>query len=445
LPDEALNFSRHTLSFFFSLVSNMRTALKTSGPASVQASVLRCQRRHITRLYTSYYKGELYPSQLVRPLERLPRGVSLAAARKGQTFGATPVTAAAASASKPAATLESVSWDDVDSTDLVHVNGRQTAVSPEAGLAPRRPYVPLGEVAKLELQGDYLTEGGLHQEALEYYGVVAKAYELAYPLYHPQIAGIRVKLAGAFRRTNRLESSKANCEAALQMLDSTPQPSLELIVEALLELGMTAEAMKDATAGSIYEEAVTLVDTFHNAGQSHKMLRLLPRLGRRFSLNYEEKFLYFSPFDFDRVFALADQCLARAEAFYEGKDDRVSMMRVLQQRKVLIDKKFFNMRDFAGRIHTMRGHWQRRTQHLTNAPTPDELLRYSPTIHQVHRDFKYELTAPNGREGEVQPGVNRVVQDSGNPYRRRGFLSQRMMRDADKNFAKYVRANEFGE
>ncbi|KPI85966.1 hypothetical protein ABL78_4968 [Leptomonas seymouri] len=424
----------------------MRNVLRDYGRAAGLVGVLQCQRRYITRLYTSYYKGELFPSQLVRPLERLPRGISLAVARGRQPSDAVATSSPAdlganGSASKP----ESVSWADVDSTDLVHMNAQQSAVSAEPGLAPKRPYVPLGEVAKLELQGDYLTEGGLHQEALEYYGVVAKVYEMAYPKDHPQVSGIRVKLAGAFRRTNRLESSKASCEAALQMLDNAPQPPLELIVEALLELALTLEAMGDAAAGSIYEEAVTVVDTFHNSGQSHKMLRLLPRLGRRFNLNYEEKFLYFSPFDFDRVFALADQCLARAETFYEGKNDRAGVMRVLQQRKELIDKKFFNMRDFAGRIHTMRGHWKRRAQTLTNAPTPDELLRYSPTIHQVYRDFKYELNAPIGREGEVQPGVNRVVQDLGNPYRRRGIHAQRMMRDADKNFAKYVRAKEFGQ
>ncbi|KPA83340.1 putative mitochondrial hypothetical protein [Leptomonas pyrrhocoris] len=424
----------------------MRIALKRCGETADSVGVLQCQRRHITRLYTSYYKGELFPSQLVRPLERLPRGVLLAAARKGQPWSTAAVSSPADQAAGGRATTpESVSWDDVDSTDLVHVNAQPSAVAAGDGLAPKRPYVPLGEVAKLELQADYLTEGGLHQEALEYYGVVTRAYEMAYPKDHPQVAGIRIKLAGAFRRTGRFESSKASCEAALQMLDNAPQPSLELIVEALFELALTTEAMGDAAAGGIYEEAVTLVDTFHNAGQSHKMLRLLPRLGRRFNLNFEEKFLYFSPFDVDRVFALADQCLARAEAFYDGKNDRDGVMRVLQRRKELIDKKFFNMRDFAGRIHTMRGHWKRRAQTLTNAPTPEELLRYSPTIHQVHRDFQYELNAPIGREGEVQQGVNRVVMDSGNPYRRRGIQANRMMRDADKNYAKYVRAKEFGQ
>ncbi|KAG5498766.1 hypothetical protein JKF63_03054 [Porcisia hertigi] len=419
----------------------MRTAIRKASQAPEAVGALRCQSRFITRLYTSYFKGELFPNQLVRPRERLPRGVSLAAARRAQQ----PAAPCSSGSEKPApaASPEAVVWEDVDSTDLVHMNEQNRAVNAEVNLASRRPYVPLGEVAKMELQGDYLTEGGLHQEALEYYGVVAKAYELAYPKDHPQVAGIRVKLAGAFRRTGRLESSKANCEAALQMLDNAAQPPVELIVEALFELGLTLGAMRDANAGTVFEEAVTLVDTFHNSGQSHKMLRLLPRLGRRFNLNFEEKFLYFSPFDYDRVFALADECLEKAEAFYQARGDRAGVMRVLQQRKELIDKKFFNMRDFAGRIHTMRGHWKRRAQALTNAPTPDELLRYSPTIHQVHRDFKYELNAPIGREKEVQPGVNRVVQDMGNPYRRSGLRSRRMLRDAEKNFEKYIRANAF--
>ncbi|KAG5496717.1 hypothetical protein JIQ42_03549 [Leishmania sp. Namibia] len=419
----------------------MRSAAGAAQQAASVVGALRCHARFITRLYTSYYKGELFPNQLVRPVERLPRAVSLAAARKGQQTAAPSSLGSAKPAS--AASPEAVTWEDADSTDLVHTNEQIRAVATEPRPTLRRPYVPLGEVAKIELQGDYLTEGGLQQEALEYYGVVAKAYELAYPKHHPQLAGIRVKLAGAFRRTGRLGSSKANCEAALQILDSATQPPLELIVEALFELGLTSEAMNDAAAGSFFEEAVTVVDTFHNSGQSHKMLRLLPRLGRRFNLNFEEKFLYFSPFDYDRVFALADQCLERAEAFYQARNDRAGVIRVLQQRKELIDKKFFNMRDFAGRIHTMRGHWKRRAQVLTNAPTPDELLRYSPTIHQVHRDFKYELNAPMGREKEVQPGVNRVVLDMGNPYRRSGIRSQRMLRDAEKNFEKYIRADAF--
>ncbi|KAK7195427.1 hypothetical protein NESM_000469900 [Novymonas esmeraldas] len=421
------------------------TAVRPASAAAAASSAVLCQARFITRLYTSYYKGELFPNQLVRPLERLPRGVSAAAARKGlrgPTAAAGPAAAPAAAASSTAVP-DSVTWEDVDSTDLVHTNEQSHAVAAGAGLAPKRPYVPLGEVAKLELRGDYLTEGGLHQEALENYGVVTKAYELAYPKDHPQVAGVRLKLAGAFRRTGRLASSKANCEAVLEMLDRTPQPPLELLVEALFELGLTSDAMGDAATGAVYEEAVTVVDTFHNAGQSHKMLRLLPRLGRRFNLNAEEKFLYFSPFDYDRVFALADQCLERAETFYRTRDDRAGVMRVLQQRKELIDKKFFNMRDFAGRIHTMRGHWKRRAQTLTNAPTPDELLRYSPTIHQVHRDFKYELNAPIGREREVQQGVNRTVQDMGNPYRRADARSRRVLRDAEKNFAQYVRTDAF--
>lgn len=417
-------------------------------PFESRCAALQCQRRFITRLYTSYYKGELFPNQLVRPTQRLPVGVGVAAARGKKGAGDLTGTNSLRPPASPS-TAEGVSWKDATNTDLVHVNtmrqaGLTRGAPPRGGQRVPRPYVPLGEIAKIELQGDYLTEGGLHQEALESYGVVAKAYELAYREHHGQVIGAWVKLGGAFRRTGRLESSKAILERALASLDQSQQPSLELLTETLMELGLTAEAMKDPSAGTIYEEAVTVVDQFHNFGQSHKMLRLLPRLSRRFNLNFEGKFLYFSPFDYDRTFALVDQCLSRAESWYRAAGDREGVVRVLQQHKEIVDKKFFNMRDFAGRIHTMRGHWKRRAQVLTNAPTPEELLRYSPTLHQVYRDFKYELNAPIGRESEVQQGSNRVVQDMGNPYRRRGLQSRRMLRDADGNFAKYTRAVEFG-
>ncbi|RNF06418.1 hypothetical protein TraAM80_03884 [Trypanosoma rangeli] len=404
-------------------------------------TTLAQQRRWITRLYTSYYPGVLYPNQLVQGKQSLPPGVTLSTALKKM-----PQTRHEESTKENdphnGNETRGVSWTDASSTDLMHAHnaGRQESLS----AATQRPYVPLGEVAKLELQGDYYMEGGLFQEALEHYGVVAKAYSIAYPENHSKRIGILLKLAGAFRHVGRLDSSKANIENALRMLDASTRSSLELICEALLELGLTREALGIKQEGAeAYEEAVEVMNLFHNWGESHRMLRLLPRLGRRFSLNFEEKFVYFSPFDYDRTFAIADQCMERAERVYREAGNNEGVIRVLQRRKEMIDKKFFNLRDFAGRIHTMRGHWMRRAQHLTNAPTPDELLRYTPTIHQVHRDFKYELTAPIGREKDVMPGVNRVVLDMGNPYRRRGRLSNKMLRDADHNFAKYVRQKEY--
>ncbi|CCW61578.1 unnamed protein product [Phytomonas sp. EM1] len=404
-------------------------------------------RRCITRIYSSYYVADLFPNQLIPIKQRLPRGTTASVARKGPSMVAeavpTPVSLSMASAT------DEVSWDDAAQTDLVQVNldhqQSQSVLSGGRTSKSHRPYVPLGEVAKLELQGDYLTEGGLHQEALEHYGVVAKAYQLAYPETHSKHIGILLKLAGAFRRTSRLESSEANLRRALDLLDRSEMPILELIVEALLEMGLTKEAMGDKEAGPIYEEAVTVANLYHRFGESHRMLRLLPRLGRRFHLNFEEKFRYYSPFDYDRTFAILDQCMSRAEQFYRRNEDSEGVIRVLQLRKEMIDKKFFNMRDFAGRIHTMRGHWMRRAGILTNAPTPDDLLRYTPTIHQVYRDFKYELNTPIGREKEVHQGVNRVVLDMGNPYRRRGMQARKMMRDSDYNFAKYIQNKEFDD
>ncbi|KAH9579934.1 hypothetical protein LSM04_004593 [Trypanosoma melophagium] len=417
-------------------------------------TALTQQHRWITRLYTSYYPGDLYPSQLVQQKQRLPGGMTLSdvqkkaalegTVKKNKTLAAAGVGTNTSSGDDNEDEPKGVSWGDASCTDIMHTGDmRQSQGIP---VKKERPYVPLGEVAKLELQGDYYMEGGLFQEALEHYGVVAKAYFIAYPDNHSQRVGILLKLSSAFRHVGRHESSKANIENALRMLDASSRPSLELICEALLELGLTREALGSAReAAEAYEEAVEIMHTFHNSGESHRMLRLLPRLGRRFNLNFEEKFVYFSPFDYDRTFAIADQCLERAERVYRALNDSDCIIRVLQRRKELIDKKFFNLRDFAGRIHTTRGHWMRRAQHLTNAPTPDELLRYSPTIHQVHRDFSRELTAPIGRESEVMPGVNRTVLDMGNPYRKRGRLSNKMLREADHNFAKYVRQQEYNE
>ncbi|KAG8346319.1 hypothetical protein TRVL_02849 [Trypanosoma vivax] len=409
---------------------------------STLPTALHQQRRWATRLYTSYYPGVLFPNQLVRPKQRLPRGTSLSVA-----LGMKSPPSSSGGALGDGTDMPGVSWHNAGSNDALSVTTGESPNSQVRGAEKAmRPYVPLGEVAKLELHGDYCMEGGLFQEALEFYGVVAKAYNTAYPENHSQRVGIRLKLAAAFRHTGRCESSRANVEDALRMLDESNRPSLELICEALLELGLTREALgllKEAAHA--YEEAMGIANTFHNCGESHRMLRLLPRLGRRFNYNYEQKFVYFSPFDYDRTFALVDQCMERAERVYSTLGDTDGTIRVLQWRKEIIDKKFFNMRDFAGRIHTMRGHWMRRAQHLTNAPTPDELLRYSPTIHQVHRDFKYELTAPIGREKEVMPGANRLTLDMGNPYRRRGRLSNKMLRDADHKFAKYVRQQEYSD
>ncbi|ESS69132.1 hypothetical protein TCDM_02169 [Trypanosoma cruzi Dm28c] len=423
------------------MMSQSLNALR-SGTACFPTTIAQ-QRRWITRLYTSYYPGVLYPNQLVQHKQRLPPGVSLSTALKARTQTRQEQPVAGREVPEENET-RGVSWNDASSTDVMYTGNarKQEKVSVATG----RSYVPLGEVAKLELQGDYCMEGGLFQEALERYGVVAKAYSIAYPENHSQRIGILLKLASAFRHVGRLDSSKVNIENALQMLDASSRPSLELICEALLELGLTREAQSMKKEGAeAYEEAVEVLNLFHNWGESHRMLRLLPRLGRRFNLNFEEKFVYFSPFDYDRTFAIADQCMERAEKVYRETGDSNGIIRVLQCRKEMIDKKFFNLRDFAGRIHTMRGHWMRRAQHLTNAPTPDELLRYTPTIHQVYRDFKYELTAPIGREKEVMPGVNRVVLDMGNPYRRRGRLSNKMLRDADHKFANYVRREEYNE
>lgn len=308
-------------------------------------------------------------------------------------------------------------WEDAKALDVMTKNQEQ-ALTVSRVQPTKRPYVPLQQAAEVELKGDYYAEGGQHQESLVYYGVAAKLYRIAYPENHTQIAGITIKLGSAFRATGRLQSSQENLEAALYMLDKCERAPLELICECLFELGLTGEALENPEAGKMFEDVFHIVEGFHSLGESHRMMRLLPNLGRRLSVNHEEKFVYFSPFDYDRTFALADQALESGEAFYRKTNNTAGVIRVLTARKELIDKKFFNMRNFFGRIRTMRGHWMRRAKILTNSPTPEELLMYSPTVHQVHRDFRYENTAPVGLEGEVIPGVNRVVLDDGTPLRK---------------------------
>lgn len=423
--------------FAFSLLlsGNMNTSRIALASGGSIVGTLCHQKRFITRLYTSYHAGRLFPNQMVMAKQRVP------SQWKRDSFK---------NFKEPKATLSGdegeaeVTWEE-ENTDAIHSNTKEQLSSEKPRIPQSRPYFPLGRAARVELQGDYLTEGGLHQEALEHYGVVARAYELAYPTDHPQNIGVLLKVGGALRRTNRLESSKHNLLNALKKIDESSSPHMELIVECLLELGLTKEALGEADAGSTFEEGVQVMREFYDFGASHKMLRLLPNLSRRFNLNFEEKFLYFSPFDYDRTFALADQCLLRAERFYRSRSDQQGVVRVLETRIELVNKKFFNMRQFAGRIHTMRGHWMRRARTLTDAPTPDELLRYSPTIHQVHRDFQYELNAPIGREDEVAGGTNRVVLDAGNPYRRRGRHSKEMMRDAEFNYQKYVNRKEYND
>jgi tetratricopeptide (TPR) repeat protein len=377
--------------------------------AACGAIVTQC--RWITRLHSSYFKGELFPNQLVRPQQRADEGF--------RTTMKSGYSAKAVAKAKSAASSEGApKWEDANALDVLQDGQTAKAIGKVASSA--RPYVPLQDAAELELKGDYYLEGGLSQEALQCYGVVATLYNLAYPENDGKRAGIAIKLGTAFRRTGRIESSRGNLEAALAMLDASAQPSLELICECMMELGLTAEASgDDVGAGALFEDVISVVEAFHSSGESHRMLRLLPRLGRRFVLNVEQKFIYFSPFDYDRTFAIADQSMEYAEKCYERCGNAEGVVRVLEARKQLLDKKYFNMNDFAGRIRTMRGHWMRRASILTNAPTPEELLLYTPTIHQPHRDFKFETTAPLGLEDEVAPGTNRVVLDDGTPFRKR--------------------------
>eukprot|EP00758_Cryptobia_borreli_P006946 Tbor_TRINITY_DN5225_c0_g3::TRINITY_DN5225_c0_g3_i1::g.16327::m.16327 len=366
-----------------------------------------------TRLYTSFYRGLMSPSMVSLPKAKV----------KGGSFRSRLF-------SKYSTKNDDNTNDKhvVDINDVLLKNTKKSGVVIAESFGSRmlklnnsRPYVPLSEIGEIELQGDYLMEGGQYFDALQYYGVVAKAYSIAYPSEnHNQRAKIAIKVSRAFRMCDLYESAKGNAEHALYMLDNNSNPHLDLVCEGLIELGLTQELMLDPTAGRTYEDVVHIINTYHSFGESHRFLRRLPRLANRMSLNFEKKFLHFSPYVFDRVYALGDYALHLAEKAYRHGPcrDQASLVRVLEARTKLTDKKVFDMRDYSGKFGTWCGRASRHKAHLSGASSPSELLMYSPTIHQIYVDRSHTNLAPVGEEDTVMPGSNRKVLDDGSPERK---------------------------
>jgi hypothetical protein len=395
-----------------------RCGISTASPAPT------AQRRHISFLYSGYYKASIRPSQYAQPRfavqgARASYRSVLSAASVARKTPAKPTAKAPEATASAAPEGDAVEWSvaEISEADVMAAGSGASAAVQATPDVTGRAYVPMGDVVQMELKGDYLVEGGLHDAALAHYGVCCRAYSAAYPQGHNQVAKIFTKLARAFRLTGRPASAAANAERALSALDQNETPSVEHICEALLELGLAKEAAGDAEAGALYEDCATAMTAYHDIGSSHRGLRLLPTVAKRFNLNQEGKFEYWSPFDFDRTFAIADQALDHAEKFYGAAEDHVSVLRVLETRAHALDRKFFNMRTFAGRMRTHRGRNQRKAQAISSAPTATELLQFSPTIHQPYRDYAMERTAPLGREDEVRLGANAKVLDDGDPLR----------------------------
>ena len=412
---------------FFFLVC--RTARRSAAGMFLTA-LKRCRPTRVLfpqHLYSGYYHGNLETSQYVQPNQTVKHGGCVTRLRSLKN----PAVDTKDRKAEAAPVGSAVAWDEASSADVLELSknegGRQREPTPSQTRAPR-PYVPLSEVAMIELQGDYCMDGGRPQDALQRYGVVAKAYRAAYPLLHNKVAAITIKLGRAFRLVGSLDSSLQNLEHALYILDRVEKAMVESVCEGLTELALTKEQLHHKDTGEAFEEAVTFFDTFHDIGVSHRTLRFIPRLGKRMGVGQERMSQYYSPYDYDRTFAIIDEALIGAERWYRSVSDSDGVLRVLERRSHTIDRKFFNMRQLTGRIQTWGGEHVRTLKARSGAPSADEVLLFSPTVHQPYRDWSMERTAPLGHEDEVQPGINRKVVDDGDPLRRQMEYSRHRAR-----------------
>uniref|UniRef100_A0A7S1W239 Uncharacterized protein n=1 Tax=Neobodo designis TaxID=312471 RepID=A0A7S1W239_NEODS len=366
-------------------------------------------------LYTSLPRSTQFPQQWVVPKSTATNKFrSLLRSRYGAPVERVTAEAVNAEAS------EKVDWEDAEgNTDTgADVLAKTEARAQQPAAATPRPYVPLGEVAKVELRGDYLTEAGMGQEALEHYGVAMAAYEAAYPQHHNQIAKMRIKLARALRMTGRTESAIASATSALTTLDNVPGPQVEHIVEALLELGEAHLARKEfQSAGEVFEDSLAVLEAAHDIGASHRQLRQLKLVTRRLCMHAAAKFVHYSPYEADRVFAIVDTALQQAEHAYDLAGDKAGATRALEARTHLTDRKWFNMRDYAFKMRMARGVNGSKGKSLSARPSATELLAFTPTLHQPVFDYSALSTAPLGKEHLVSVGANAKVLDDGDPTR----------------------------
>lgn len=394
--------------------ANMRRGGSVSAATVAISSIvaITAEQRRTNILHSSQYKKNQFPYQWIVPKSLANRQYGLALKSRPAAFAAA---AAATQAGNKSVEDAEVEWT---SDKLVMAQAASNSQPTKSDGAVAKPRLPIDTAAKVELRGDYLTEAGRGEEALHYFGVAMSIYELHYPANHNHLAKLRVKLARAFRMSNRNQSAIANANAALDILDNVHRPEVEHICEALMELGMAHRAAGDEEKASIaFEDAVEVLALFHDIGASHRGLRGLTQATRRFYENVVSKLRYFSPFEYDRVFSIVDTCLTEAERCHQQRNDKAGVIRVLEVRKALLDKKFFNMRDYMGKIRVMRGHNYRKSYSIAARPSADEILGFSPSIHQVYFDYSRLDTAPLGKEHLVQLGANAKYLDDGDPTR----------------------------
>eukprot|EP00760_Papus_ankaliazontas_P027301 PhM_4_TR3265/c0_g1_i1/m.61451 len=388
--------------------------------------MLRRTYRSLVHKYSSYFSGNnwanqmYHPASVVRPRSNISNDADavakLTAARpQDKALGFRDADGEVSWPTDPAAAPEDVvtaaAADDITKTTTTTAQRK-------------RNYVPLAVAAKLELKADYMCESGgapLAQKALEYLGVVVEAYKAAYGETHNQYGKVLVKLSRAFRLTGRVESALATAQLAERVvMAAEPHPVLEHVLEARLEQGLALRKLagKVQEAGAVLESTLGLLLENHDLGNSERYTRLIARATKKNQMNFENKYIHYSAYDHDRCFTIVDQCLEYAEQAFMSVGDTLSAERVLTGRSQMHDTKDFNRRMYAGKVTTVRGRPMWRLNRVTSSPTPDELLRYTPTVHQVYFDWRFSKTAPLGKEDEVWAGDNRIV-ENGDPYRRR--------------------------
>ena len=408
------------------------------------------QRRCFTKLHTSYHsgylnlnaltgstptvprKGKLFRSALRSPRVVVNSGPWLSkqlTSSAAATGGAAAKEAAAAATEAP---VEGVDFEKAAAEADVADGAQQKTVTKKSkrqSQATHRPYIPLAEAARIELQGDYLMEGGQPRDALRCYGVVAKLFKVAYAGDDNKCAGIAIKLSRAFRLCGLEASAVANAESALAILNVNAAPHIDLCCEALIEYGEALlSTRKPRAAGVAFEDVANIIDNFHCIGNAQRVIRVLPKLGVRMSVNHDKKFIYASKFGSDRVLHLGDHALGRAEAAYRICKRQKDVVRVIERRTALINTAIFEGQDVAGRIRTLRGYAGRHPHSQVGGATPRELLLFSPTIHQTYFDRSQGVAAPLGQEDEVMAGANRRVIDDGHYGRLTKRLGRGMVR-----------------
>ena len=403
--------------------------------------MIRNRKLHSLHLYTSYYSGIQWPNQLHHPAQIVPPNAPEVKKVLDQAF-----------LHSPPYKIYFPPRDDVPYQNPDCSHGTTPTPLQNEGCGRISPisdakFLNGSILSSLELYSDYLCECGGQSLALKsvtILGAILTAYRTHYGDVDIQIARILIKLTKGLRRAGYPRAARRAGWESLRVLSSPKLQSvdLETMLEALLEqaqnyhhpsqtvepndegtqskdrLSLAQNGLKEITPDMFVSSSISLFAQYSDIGNVERYTRLIPRTIKMNQQLFEKRWIHYSPFDYDRCYALMDTLLELAESFHRAKGDLEKVREILLIRVQINEKKSFSRRIYAGKITTQRGRGQNRSKKLTTTPTSEELLRYAPTIHQVHFEYKYLLTAPLGQEDEVWPGVDRITED-GDPLRRR--------------------------